>query len=661
MVLLVGHPLLSHVLLERGEKKKLMRVFQLAGVTLLCLSIVFGIMDQHTKDMSAYSDFLKNMVFIHRLSNYLLIGGFLLYMISLHFSVDYLCTITGKEEDMRIRYLMSMVFSSFAILMAYWLPPTFIMQSIACLLPALAVCQFVFLTVNLSLYPGKRMFYLALVTAPILYAVLWFVDEAFVRPYALGITVAISCIMLLGAHYVENNGFFVTKRNWWERQEVEELAIRKHHIKKGLSICLSFPFKMASYARDAVSRQRTPYRSLSLYFFLIALLGFHLLPVSKQSDYINLSYIFFALNMILTIIALLHPFWPRVFAPYFALYWHFFLMCYLVILPTVLYFFSSCDVIALVNFILAIILLARFVNPMSFSFIHTLGLAISFLIMRYLANDVWTSFLSQPKTLYNFTYSYLIARLVGTLFIRKNKRELGETREKLKALVKKSIAIVSNALNITQSHASIINLCINSMEVNEEPDSIEKKPSVHITMEQSSYETMKENLDELLKSTTTSRSQLKRVFLPVNAVIKQNEFSDYHASPCVKEAVDTFVKDYEVQKVPKIHIEDDFIFKGSDQVLVAVLIQILRNAHECSHRKGEISIHIKNCKIYITNDESVVPKADLPHIFNEFFTHSSNNLGLGLFFAKQVMEAFGGEIYLIPTSKKNTTCIVLSF
>ena len=79
---------------------------------------------------------------------------------------------------------------------------------------------------------------------------------------------------------------------------------------------------------------------------------------------------------------------------------------------------------------------------------------------------------------------------------------MDEPKDKLKALVKSSISIVSSRLNITQSHASIIKLSIKSMEVTEEPDRIGSELRVHINMEKKSFDSMRENLDKLIEGTT---------------------------------------------------------------------------------------------------------------------------------------------------------------
>ena len=143
--------------------------------------------------------------------------------------------------------------------------------------------------------------------------------------------------------------------------------------------------------------------------------------------------------------------------------------------------------------------------------------------------------------------------------------------------------------------------------------------------------------------------------------MKRNKFEDYLLSLCLKEAIEKFISDYEVQNTPKLYIEEDFTFRGSDKMLIAILVQIFLNAYECSQTQGEISIRVKDRKIYITNKGSIIANEDLPHIFNEFFTNSEKKLGLGLYFAKEAMQAFGGDIQVSPSKAKDETCVVLSF
>lgn len=661
VTVLFGHPLLSHELLENSDTRKTMRLFKLAGITLICLAITNSIVLRQLGENPTLTPRWQLAIFVYRAITYLLSAGLFLYMAAIHMSKDVLGPLLESSEYSKRTYFLAAIMSGFIVGISYAVPEDIVGEASLLSIIPLAVSQFILIVILIGLCPCSLHFYVSLLSAPIIYIALRLVSVPWLEPYVLGIAVLATCLFMLVFHCMKHKGFCLNKRNWWEKQEVEEFALRAPHIKKAFWTILCFPFKMAFYARQGVARQRTPYASLNLYFGLIALLAIHLWPLEGDAPYIDLAYGLFFFNLLCCVVSLLQPIWPRLLAPYFALYWHFYLTCYLVTTPVVLYIISSYDPIALVNLVLSIILLARFVSPLSFFVVHMFGLLNGLLILQYFMPDALALLLEQPKELYTLTYSYLAVYLAGALFIRKNRQEVEETKQKLKSLVKKSIAIVSNALNITKSYASMIELCTHTMDVTEEPDSEDGHRKVLISMDQNSYTTMTENLTKLLDTMNTGRAQLKRVFLPINGVIKKQEFAEYHASPCVREAIETFMKDYEAQKQPKLYVEEDFTFQGSDQALISALIQLLRNSHEYSHTQGDISLYIRDHKIYITNDGSAIKQEDLPHIFNEFFTTNPDNLGLGLFFAKEVMESFNGKIYLCPNYEEDKTCLVLAF
>ena len=649
----LGHPLLSGELLEISGKRRIIRLFKLAGITLLCLSITNSIVLSNTVDPTGRWAWV---LAAYRAATYALSAGVLLFMVVMHVSEDMIKPLLSSYSGDKKDYFLAGLLGTLMVVSAYVAPENVIKELAALSLVLVAISQWALLLMLIGLYPSNVNFYASLVAGPLLYGAIKLLGWSWLAPYALGVSVLVSALSSLAWHYISQKGFCMQKRNWWEEQDVEEFALRASHIKKACLSVLWFPFRMALYAQKGLARQRIPYRSLHLYFCLISFLGLRLWPIEAGSTHAHTAYGIFVFNLICCVIACLQPVWPRALAPYFALYWHFSLASHLVVTPLVLYFAAGYHATALVNLVLSLILLARFVSPLGSFVVQILGILGSCLIVPYLMPDAWEALLREPQQLYTLGYSLLVSYFVGALFVRKNRREMEETRDKLKSLVKKSIAIVSNALNITKSHAKIIELCMHTMEVQEKADG-----KVHINMKQDSYDTMEESLTKLLCHMDTGRSQLKRVFVPINSTIKTREFAEYQVSPCVREAIDTFVNDYEARKEPRLHVEEDFMFVGSDQTLISVLIQLLKNGHECSDTQGDISIRIKDHKIYITNSGSEIAKEDLPHIFNEFFTSNPDNLGLGLFFAKEVMECFGGEIYLAPTQEEGSTCLVLAF
>ncbi len=92
-----------------------------------------------------------------------------------------------------------------------------------------------------------------------------------------------------------------------------------------------------------------------------------------------------------------------------------------------------------------------------------------------------------------------------------------------------------------------------------------------------------------------------------------------------------------------------------------VIYNLVDNAVKFTPESGKISFSLSNDRKYLTlkisNSGKGIPKADLPHIFERFYkadksrSANKNSTGLGLYIAKNIVSAHGGEISV--TSKQN--------
>ena len=166
-------------------------------------------------------------------------------------------------------------------------------------------------------------------------------------------------------------------------------------------------------------------------------------------------------------------------------------------------------------------------------------------------------------------------------------------------------------------------------------------------------ELIKDNLSELneffdLIQITASRG------LQVNEMILQNvkegeidksNFVNLSISTIVKLAINEFVfEDEEQKELVGVDLENDFIFKGDQTLMIFVLFNLLKNS---LYYKAKINIWLDSDKkcLYFKDDGVGIPADKLPYIFDSFFTsNKKGGTGLGLPFCKRVMQAFGGDI-----------------
>ena len=131
----------------------------------------------------------------------------------------------------------------------------------------------------------------------------------------------------------------------------------------------------------------------------------------------------------------------------------------------------------------------------------------------------------------------------------------------------------------------------------------------------------------------------------------------------VKELVKDALKNTDIlqkYKNIKIHVngKENISFIGDYKWECEAFTNILKNAIEYSHENGEIYINYYDNGICICIDiidfGEEIPKNELPYIFDRFYTknNNSNNFGIGLSLAKEIVEKDNGVLKAKSTSEK---------
>ena len=166
-------------------------------------------------------------------------------------------------------------------------------------------------------------------------------------------------------------------------------------------------------------------------------------------------------------------------------------------------------------------------------------------------------------------------------------------------------------------------------------------------------EIIKNNLDEAVEyldliSISSSRG-LSMVDMILQNIrdeeIDKDKFLNLSIASVVESAIKEFAFESEEQKeLVNISLENDFIFKGNETLMIFVLFNLLKNS---LYYKAKINIWLdgdKKC-LYFKDNGVGIPTDKLESIFDSFFTsNKKGGTGLGLPFCKRVMKAFGGDI-----------------
>ncbi|MBS0358014.1 MAG: PAS domain-containing protein, partial [Proteobacteria bacterium] len=163
------------------------------------------------------------------------------------------------------------------------------------------------------------------------------------------------------------------------------------------------------------------------------------------------------------------------------------------------------------------------------------------------------------------------------------------------------------------------------------------------------------NLDKSLSNIT---KEIDYSFLFIEmllANIRSEKFTGEPLKNCfIADAVDEALMRYPLNDTQKQKISTNlaynFIYAGSQQLLIHVLFNLLKNAlyYVAKARKGEITLWTvekeKVNELHFKDTGEGISAEVLPHIFEQFFSKTLHGTGVGLTYCNMVMQSFGGSI-----------------
>lgn len=261
------------------------------------------------------------------------------------------------------------------------------------------------------------------------------------------------------------------------------------------------------------------------------------------------------------------------------------------------------------------------------------------------------------NTVVNSSVVMLLAIFAAIVAVKLSKRNL-EKIERMEKKIRENEKLVSLA-NLTAGVAHEVRNPLNS---------------VSITLQRLQLEFAPKNRDDHEEYEALT-DLMKREVDRINHII--TDFLDF-AKPFDPKSTEFIIEDFledsltlfrgeAAEKGVSIvsHISGgDTKFLGDQEKLTQVLLNILRNALEASQNNETITLSsriVKNShwELSVSDQGDGIPKENLNHIFDIYFTTKQNGTGLGLYICRKIIHAHKGTIELRPNNGRGITVLIL--
>lgn len=141
--------------------------------------------------------------------------------------------------------------------------------------------------------------------------------------------------------------------------------------------------------------------------------------------------------------------------------------------------------------------------------------------------------------------------------------------------------------------------------------------------------------------------------------------SEVSAADMIKEALESLEILLDI-KNQKVQIQNDTILCCDRRWTVEALVNLLKNASECSKTDSTIYINSGENPIYswisITDSGEGIPKEKLSGLFRRFEnSHNENGYGIGLPLALSIIRGQNGDIEVLPGGKESGATFMIKF
>jgi len=362
-------------------------------------------------------------------------------------------------------------------------------------------------------------------------------------------------------------------------------------------------------------------------------------------------------NLVLRIIAMLlgiplilKNYWPKEIKGYLPLYW------YITVLFVFPFFFTyvilndNFSDVSVLNVMTVIVQLILVLDIISLLIILPLGVILG--IIAYYFTCPHVALTADYRSIL-VTYSTVI--ILGMLFMysRESQQLKRVYREKMRSMTRMGSSIAHELRTPLLSIRSAVRGVSDYLPRLITSYQVAKKAGLEVPEIQPRHlEVLKNALSNVEAETHLANSTINILLVNISRHhIDESTFVNCSMTECINEALDRYPFYPKSQrKLVNWKCENDFIFRGSKELIIHVIFNLLKNALYYLERagKGEIYIwleHRKHLNVLHFKDTGMgISTKILPHIFDRFFSETHGGSGIGLSYAKMVMESFKGEI-----------------
>ena len=340
-------------------------------------------------------------------------------------------------------------------------------------------------------------------------------------------------------------------------------------------------------------------------------------------------------------------YWPSVLQKYLKIYWIIAFTYGLSFFFTFMLLNNNCNLVWAMSNMAALTLLILVGHDWILTiFLFILGSALAFI--AFLVSDY------DPASLSNYWAQlpiYLFVVVAGSAFNYQSSRL---RQEKLKLLASMGAQVaheLRTPLLSIEQHIKFIKNDIenkNNTVATENPALLSSDNSFNLSIPY-----IKENASNALIETAHAHTIIDMLLMDLSrGNIDKNQLTYYSINEIVETSLQRFpFSSIEQRESVTNACEDDFLFLGSDVLLLHVLFNLIKNALRYLGSDGTINITSEygaNGNRIIVNDTGRgIPLDQQAYIFEEFYTSekAGKGSGIGLSFCKKVMEDFGGDIH----------------